>query len=138
MFPLSVINYVKIGAIALLLVGVFAFGWASRNRDYMDYKQRVESAQKAQEAHVESVKKQQEITTKGIQDEYDAKISLIRQYYSNGVRQPNGSKPMSSISSTSAISDVSTAYNQLIESCAETTQQLVSLQKWLNEQIGIQ
>ena len=138
MFPLSVINYVKLAGVIIILLGVFSFGWSVRNRDYQAYKAEIYSAQKAQEAHVESIKKQQEITTKGIQDEYDAKISLIRQYYSNGVRQPNGSKPMSSISSTSAIADVSTAYNQLIESCAETTQQLASLQKWLNEQIGIQ
>ena len=32
----------------------------------------------------ESIKKQQEITTKGIQDEYDAKLALLRQYYANG------------------------------------------------------
>ena len=138
MFPLSVINYVKLAGIVVLLFGTFAFGWNVRNSDFKAYKAEINNVQKEQEAHVESVKKQQEITTKGIQDEYDAKLSLIRQYYSNGVRQPNGSKPMSSISTTTAIADVSTAYNQLIESCAETTQQLVSLQKWLNEQIGIQ
>lgn len=137
MFPLSVISYVKIIAVALLLFGCFAFGWSSRNRDYMDYKQGVENAQKAQEAHVESIKKQQEITTKGIQDEYDAKLSLIRQYYSNGVRQPNGSKSMSTLSTTSAIADASAAYAELAGNCAQTTLMLVELQKWLNEQIGI-
>ena len=89
-----------------------------------------------QEAKVESIQKQHELVTKGIQNEYDAKLALLRQYYANGVRQPSASK-VSGISPTSSSADAITAYNILAGQCAETTQQLVSLQKWLNEQIGI-
>ena len=137
MFPLPIVNYVKIGCIALLLLGCFAFGWNSRNNDYMAYKKIVKTAEKEQEIKVASITKQQELVTKGVSSEYDAKLSLIRSYYSSGVRQPNGSKPMSSISTTSSIADGTASYNKLVEQCAETTQQLVSLQEWLNEQIGV-
>lgn len=128
--------YVKIGVACVLLFGAFATGWALRNRDYMDYKKEVYNAQKAQEAHVESIKKQQTLVNKGIEDEYNAKLTLLRQYYANGVRQPSSSG-MSNLSNTASIANATAAYTELIGQCAETTQQLVSLQAWINEQMGI-
>lgn len=136
MFPLPITLYVKIGIAFVLLLGAFATGWGVRNRDYSNYKREVDLAAKTQQAHVEAIKKQQDLVTKGIQDEYDAKLALIRQYYSNGVRQPN-----SGSMSTNGISpkqfDVSTAYANLTRDCATTTLMLVELQKWINEQYGI-
>jgi type II secretory pathway pseudopilin PulG len=130
------IDYAKLGIAVFLLLGAFASGWALRNRDFNDYKREVSNAAKAQEAHVESIKKQQEITTTAIQKEYDAKLTLLRQYYANGVRQPNTSK-LPNISNTTNGLDAITAYNILAGQCAEATQQLISLQEWINEQIGI-
>jgi hypothetical protein len=129
-------DYVKLGIAAALLLGAFASGWSLRNRDFNDYKREVANAVAAQEAHVESVKKQQEITTTAIQKEYDAKLTLLRNYYANGVRQPNTSK-LPTLSNTTNGIDAITAYNLLAGQCAETTQQLVSLQEWINGQLGI-
>jgi hypothetical protein len=129
-------DYVKLGIAAALLLGAFASGWSLRNRDFNDYKREVANAVAAQEAHVESVKKQQEITTTAIQKEYDAKLTLLRNYYANGVRQPNTSK-LPTLSNTANGLDAITAYNLLAGQCAETTQQLVSLQEWINGQLGI-
>jgi len=128
--------YVKIGVACLFILGAFASGWSVRNRDYMDYKRGVEIAAKEQEAKVESIQKQHELVTKGIENEYDAKLALIRQYYANGVRQPNTGS-VSNFSTTSAIANASAAYAELAGQCAQTTQQLVSLQEWINAQIGI-
>ena len=130
------IDYWKIGIAGLLLFGAFATGWGLRNRDFNDYKLEVSNAAKAQEEKVKSIRSQQELVNKGIQDEYDAKLTLLRQYYANGVRQPNTSK-LPTISNTTNGLDPITAYNLLAGQCAETTQQLVSLQEWINEQIGI-
>jgi len=44
---------------------------------------------------------------------------------------------VSSISSTSKLSDAIAAYNQLAADCAATTLQTVTLQQWINEEIGI-
>jgi hypothetical protein len=129
------IDYWKIGIAALLLLGAFATGWGLRNRDFNDYKQEVSNAAKAQEVHVESIKKQQTLVNKGIEDEYNAKLALLRQYYANGVRQPNTGK-LPTISNAATSLDDFTA-NGLFVKCAETTQQLISLQAWLNEQMGI-
>jgi len=130
------IDYVKISLLGGLCVILFGSGWWVGYSKYIDYKKSVEIAAKEQEAKVESIQKQHELVTKGISDEYDAKLALIRQYYSNGVRQPNSSS-VSSLSNTASISNAATAYNQLASDCAATTIQLVELQKWINEQIGI-
>jgi hypothetical protein len=130
------IDYVKISIIAGICAIVFGSGWWVGYSRYLNYKKEVEIAAKTQEAHVESIQKQHELVTKGIQNEYNAKLALLRQYYANGVRQPNSSS-LPGISTTSAIANASAAYSELIGQCAETTQQLVSLQAWLNEQMGI-
>jgi len=130
-------TYVKAILLIALVCGVFFAGWHIRDRDFTIYKDQVRiEAEKAQ-AHTESVQKQQVLITKGIQDEYDAKLALLRQYYANGVRNNNGSNPVSGISSTSKLSDAIAAYSQLAGNCAVTTLQLTELQKWINEEIGI-
>ena len=130
-------TYVKAILLIALVCGVFFAGWHTRDRDFTIYKDQVRvEAEKAQ-AHTESVQKQQALITKGIQDEYDAKLALLRQYYANGVRNNNGGNSVSSISSTSKLSDAITAYNQLASDCAATTLQTITLQQWISEQIGI-
>jgi hypothetical protein len=130
-----VIDYAKLGIAVFILFGTFATGWGLRNRDFNDYKREVSNVAKAQEAHVESIKKQQDLVTKGIENEYNAKLVLLRQYYANGVRQPNTSKLPTNGNATFNPDDFSA--NNLLIKCAETTQQLVSLQEWLNEQMGL-
>ena len=130
------IDYVKITILAVAVSVVFGSGYWAGYSKYVAYKKEVEIAVKAQEAKVESIQKQHELVTKGISDEYDAKLSLIRQYYANGVRSPSTSS-VSNLSNTAKLFDASTAYSELAGNCAQTTLQLVELQKWINEQIGI-
>ena len=130
------IDYFKLGIIAVVTAIVFGSGWWIGYSRYLDYKKEVEIAAKTQEAKVQSIEKQHALVTKSIEKEYDAKLALLRQYYANGVRQPNSST-MSNFSTTSAIANASAAYAELTRQCAETTQQLTSLQDWIREQIGI-
>jgi DNA-directed RNA polymerase beta' subunit len=71
-----------------------------------------------------------------IEDEYKAKLSLLRNYYANGVRNP-GSGPVPTNPFAPIGADPITSYNVLAGQCAETTLMLVELQKWLKEQVGI-
>ena len=130
------IDYAKLAILVAIVATVFGSGWYVGNSRYVKYKAEVEVAAKAQEIHVEFITKQQALVTKGIENEYNAKLALLRQYYANGVRQPNTSK-LPTLSNTTNGLDPVTAYNLLAGSCAETTQQLVSLQEWLNEQLGL-
>jgi hypothetical protein len=130
--------YVKLVAGGLLLLSVFYAGWHTRDVDYMAFKREVESVAKVQEAKVESIQKQQALVTKGIQDEHEAKLAAVRNYYKSTSMWNNASgSTMPGISNTPSATDVITAYNGLAGRCAETTLMLVDLQKWLNEQIGI-
>jgi len=132
------IDYWKLAIGGILLIGAFFSGWNVRNNDYMAFKKEVENASKSQEAHVESIKKQQALVTKGIENEYEAKLSAIRQYYkSTSVWNNPSSSKVSGISAAPSATDVIASYNILAGQCAETTQQVVSLQSWLNEQMGI-
>jgi hypothetical protein len=91
-----------------------------------------------QEAEVKSIQKQQALVTKGIKDEYDAKLSAVRNYYKSTSMWNNASgSQVPGISAAPSSADVITAYNVLAGQCAEATLQLVQLQKWLNEQVGI-
>ena len=130
------IDYVKVGILVGLCSIVFGSGYWMGYSRYIEYKKQIDIAAKEQEAHVESIKKQQEITTKGIEKEYEAKLALLRNYYASGVRQPNTSK-LPTLSNTTNGLDAITAYNLLAGQCAEATQQLVSLQEWTKQQIGI-
>jgi hypothetical protein len=130
------IDYAKLAIIGAILSVAFGSGWWMGYSRYIEYKKSVEIAAKAQEAHVESIQKQHQLVTKGVQDEYDAKLALIRQYYANGVRSPSSSS-VSNLSDTTKLFDASTAYNQLAGNCAQTTLMLFELQKWLNEVTGV-
>ena len=130
-------TYLKAILLIGLVCGIFFAGWHTRDRDFTIYKDQVRIAAEKQQAENESIKKQQEITNKGIQDEYDAKLALLRQYYANGVRQPTSTGAMSGISSTTKLVDAIAAYNQLASDCAATTLQTVTLQKWITEQMSI-
>ena len=130
-------TYIKAGLLVVLVCGVFFPGWHTRDRDFTIYKDQVRIAAEKQQAENESIQKQQALINKGIQDEYDAKLSLLRQYYANGVRNNNGASTVSGISSTTKLSDAIAAYNQLASDCAATTLQTVTLQQWVNEQLGV-
>ena len=136
MFPIGL--YVKAGIILVLVIGTFFAGWHTRNKDYMAFKAKVEAEGKAQEVHIESIKKQQELVTKGIENEYNAKLAAIRNYYkSTSVWNNPSSGKVPGISAAPSATDVIASYNQLASACAETTQQLISLQDWIKTQIGI-
>jgi hypothetical protein len=132
------IDYIKIGILTACVLGSFAIGWGLRNRDFNDYKREIENAAKAQEAHVASIEKQHELVTKGIANEYEAKLAAIRNYYkSTSVWNNPSSSKVSGISATPSAVDVIAAYNQLAGLCAETTAQTIALQDWIKQQAGI-
>jgi len=133
MFPLPISTYIYAALILLSVIG-FSYGRYEHNK-YVTFKAEVEVAAKAQEAHVESITKQQALVTKGIENEYNAKLALLRQYYANGVRNPSSGAMPNFSNATTGFNDFTA--NGLLIKCAETTQQLVSLQEWINEQTGL-
>ena len=132
------IDYVKISLLGGLCLILFGSGWWLGYSKYLNYKTEIEIVAKTQEAKVESITKQHELVTKGIANEYEAKLTALRNYYrATSVWNNPSSSKVSGISTAPTVADVATAYNLLAGQCAATTQQVVSLQDWINAQIDI-
>lgn len=132
------IDYVKISLLGGLCLILFGSGYWMGYSRYIEYKKSVEIIAKTQEAKVESIQKQHELVTKGIANEYEAKLTALRNYYrATSVWNNPSSSKVSGISTAPTVADVATAYNLLAGQCAATTQQVVSLQDWINAQIDI-
>ena len=138
MFGLPIpISFYIYAALALVAVGGIGYG-KYESAKYDAFKSQVEAAGKAQEAHVESITKQQAIVTKGIENEYNAKLAAVRNYYkSTSVWNNPSSGKTGGISTAPSLPDVITAYNVLAGQCAETTTQTIALQDWIKQQVGI-
>ena len=131
MFPLPISTYFY-GA--LILISVISVTYARHEHTlYANFKTKTEEVAAIQEAKNNSIVKQQSLVTKGITNEYEAKLAAIKSYY--GGLHNAGSGAMPSLSNPASGINESAA-NQLL-ACANTTQQLVSLQDWLNEQIAV-
>lgn len=138
MFGLAIpFSWYIYAALSLAAIGGIGYG-RYESAKYDAFKAQVESAAKVQEAHVESITKQQAIVTKGIENEYNAKIAALRNYYKSTSVWNNGSaSKVSGLSAAPSATDVITAYNLLAGQCAETTAQTVALQDWIKGQVGI-
>ena len=133
------INYIKIGLAIFVACGIFYTGFHMGNSRYLEYKASVEATAKEQEVKVQSIQKEHELVTKGIQDEYEAKLAAVHNYYRTAsVWNKPSSGTVPSLSKPPSVTDVITSYNELAGQCAQTTLQLVELQKWMNAQMGIE
>ena len=133
MFPLPITMWVSIGAIVIAVLGV-GYGKYEHNR-YETYVAKAESAAKEQEMiNLYKAKEATQVTEK-VKNDYESKLSIIKRTYS-GMRL-SSSGETGTISNTTSPTDGTATDPKFIEKCAITTQQLVSLQAWLNEQIGI-
>ena len=123
----------------LSVIALAGFGYGKyQHNQYVTFKAQVEAIAKLQEAKVESITKQQALVTKGIENEYEAKLAAVRNYYkSTSVWNNPSSGKVSGISTAPSATDVITAYNILAGQCAETTTQTVALQDWIKAQIGV-
>ena len=132
------IDYAKLAILGAVLSIAFGSGWWMGYSRYVEYKKSVEIAAQAQEEKVKSIRSQQELVTKGIQNEYDAKLAAVRNYYkSTSVWNNNGGSKTSGLSTAPSSADVAAAYNLLARQCSETTVQTIALQDWIREQIGV-
>lgn len=127
------ISYVRIGILAGIFMAGLLLGWGYEYRNLVAFKAEVEAVAKAQQAKNESIVKQQMLVNKGIENEYQAKLSALKSYY-GGLRQPSSGQLSAIPQSTIGIDGKAT---NLELACAYTTQQLVSLQGWLRQQLEV-
>ena len=127
------ISYARIGILVGLFMAGLLLGWGYEYRNLVAYKAEVEAVAKIQQAKNESIVKQQTLVNKGIENEYQAKLSALKSYY-GGLRYPSSGSMSAVPQSTFGIDGKAT---NLELACAYTTQQLVSLQDWIKEQVAL-
>ena len=133
MFPLPITMWISVGAVVIAVLGV-GYGKYEHSR-YDTYVAKQEAAAKEQEMVNHYKAKEAAQVTEKVKNDYENKLSIIKRTYA-GMRLSNSSQT-GTISNTANATDGTPTDPKFIEKCAITTQQLVSLQAWLNEQIGI-
>jgi hypothetical protein len=122
--------------IALSVAALGGLGYGKyQSAKYDAYVSKAELAAKEQEMINQAKAKEANQVNEKVKNDYENKLSIIKSTY--------GGMRLSSSGQTGSISQPTSSTNgtpsdpQFIEKCAVTTQQLVSLQGWLSEQIGI-
>ena len=133
MFPLPISVYIY-AACAVLALGGLGYG-KYQSAKYDAYVSKVELAAKEQELTNKSKAKEAFQVNEKVKNDYENRIALIKRTY-GGMRLTN-TNPTGTVSATASSTDGTPTDSQFIEKCAITTQQLVSIQGWLKEQIGI-
>ena len=133
MFPLPISTWVMI-ALSVAALGGLGYG-KYESAKYDAYVAKQEAAAKEQEMINKAKAREAAQVTEKVKNDYQNKLDILKRTYS-GMRLPSTSQT-GSVSGTTSATDGTPADPKFIEKCAMTTQQLVSLQTWLNEQIGI-
>jgi len=137
MFPLPILMWVKIGAVVLALGFAYYKGYSGEHDKFVAFQAQVQSVGKIQEAKNDSIQKQSDLVSKGVKNEYEAKLAAVRNYYA-GLQHPSaGGGKLPTISNPSSGTNESATYYKLAESCSETTLQTLTLQDWILQQAGI-
>jgi hypothetical protein len=135
MFGLTIpIQFYIYAALSLAAIGGIGYG-KYESAKYDAYVAKAELAAKEQELEIKSRQKQAILVTEKVKNDYQNKLDLIKRTY-GGMRLSSSSQA-SPIPESTRSTDGTPSDSKFIEKCAMTTQQLVSLQAWLNEQIGI-
>jgi len=131
------ILYAKIAAIAIALALAYWAGYDRMRDKHLLFVAEVEALGKAQEAANKSAVEIAAVITEGVKDEYETRIAALRRQYANAGRvcdTRSSSGQMPPISKPSNGADGTPSDPEFIGKCAETTAQLVALQKWVRKQ----
>ena len=135
MFGLTIpFQFYIYAALSLAAIGGIGYG-KYESAKYDAYVSKAESAAKEQEMIIQAKAKEANQVTEKVKNDYENKLSLIKRTY--GGMRLSSSGQTGTISNATSPTDGTPTDPKFIEKCAITTQQLVSLQGWLNEQIGI-
>jgi hypothetical protein len=119
-----------------LVFGGFSAGFYVEHLRFSDYRQEVQIAGEKQQAQTTAKIKEQEIINDNIKQTYEARLTGVHTFY-NGLLD-SSSNAVSSVPNAT-ISINGKAYNVLsvAEQCAITTTQLMTLQDWVDQQVGL-
>ena len=120
----------------VLVFGSFSSGFYIEHIRFVDFQDKVKIVAEQQIAENKAKLKEQELINRGVTDAYNANVSNIHTFYNRMLNTDSGA---TTTLSTASITINGETHNLLLvaEQCAQTTQQLVSLIDWTNQQIGL-
>ena len=126
-------TYLKAILLIGLVCGIFFAGWHTRDRDFTIYKDQVRIAAEKQQAQTDAKIKEQEIINENIKQTYEARLTSIHSFYS-GMLDSRSSIVSSDPNATITINGQTHNLLLVAEQCAQTTEQLMTLQSWIIQQ----
>jgi hypothetical protein len=123
--------YFKILIVACLLLLSFCGGYYVEHLRFLDYRQSVAAQGKIQEQHNKDLLKERDLENAKIKSNYDNQLAIIKRLYNTS--SGNLSSPSATLVSVNGY----TTDPVFAEQCATTTAQLVSLQQWIKDQVGL-
>lgn len=121
----------KILICAVLLLLSFIGGFYVEHLRFQTYQEKVISDGKAQEQHNKDLLKQRDLENAKIKSDYSSQLAIIKRLYNT--RGSDLSSPSATLVSVNGY----TTDPVFAEQCAATTAQLVSLQQWVKDQVGL-
>ena len=120
----------------VLVFGSFSSGFYIEHLRFVDFQDKVKIVAEQQIAENKAKLKEQELINRGVTDAYNANVNNIHNFYNRMLHTDSGA---TTTVSTAAITINGETHNLLLiaEQCAQTTGQLISLQSWINQQIGL-
>ena len=119
-----------------LVLGGFGAGYYVEHLRYMDYKQEVQIVAEKQQAETDAKIKEQEIINENIKQTYEARLTSIHTFYTGMLNSRSGvlsSDPNATITINGETHNIVDVAAQ----CAATTEQLMTLQEWVNQQVAL-
>lgn len=133
--------YAKIGIAIAIILAAYWKGYHDEHKRFLAFQAEVAAIGKAQELANQNAIQLSEVITEGIKDEYETRIASLRRQYANAGRVCNtnsGGSQVSTVSKPPNGTDGTPADPEFIGKCAETTAQLVALQKWIAKHLEVQ
>jgi len=119
-----------------LVLGGFGAGFYVEHLRFADFRDQVKIVAEKQQAETDAKIKEQEIINENIKQTYEARLTSIHTFYTGMLNSRSG---VVSSDPNATITINGEAHNVLLvaEQCAQTTEQLITLQEWVNQQVNL-
>ena len=120
-----------------LVFGGFSAGFYVEHLRFSDYRQEVQIAGEKQQAETAAKIKEQEIINENIKQTYEARLTSIHTFYTGMLDSRTRNLSASDPNATITINGETHNVLLVAEQCAQTTEQLMTLQDWVNQQVNL-
>lgn len=121
---------------AVAIAAVFAsglwIGYDHERKNFLAFKAEVEAVAQAAETKAKETEARHEASKAEIEQDYKERLAAVQRRYADSLRKSSSSAVPRTPDSPRAVDEAAANSNPyFVEKCAETTLQLVELQKWI-------